>query len=86
MLRSGYLYADPPAGGRCGPSVIYAHAAAVIRLKRRTPDERARKIIREHDVAIEEIAELGGVEHDVCGGGSASREFATLQMPGILHR
>ena len=46
--------------------------------------ERARKILREHDTALEEIAELGGVEHGRLRIGSASAEFATQQLPGIL--
>lgn len=46
--------------------------------------ERARKILREHDTALEEIAELGGVEHGRLRIGSASAEFATQQLPKIL--
>ena len=46
--------------------------------------ERARKILREHDSAVAEIAELGGVEHGRLRIGSASAEFATLQLPHIL--
>ncbi len=46
--------------------------------------ERARKILREHDSAIAEIAELGGVEHGRLRIGSASAEFATQQLPKIL--
>ncbi len=48
--------------------------------------ERARKILREHDSAVAEIAELGGVEHGRLRIGSASAEFATLQLPHILQR
>lgn len=48
--------------------------------------DRARKILREHDSAIAEIAELGGVEHGRLRIGSASAEFATLQLPLILKR
>lgn len=48
--------------------------------------ERARKILREHDTALEEIAELGGVEHGRLRIGSASAEFATQQLPQILQR
>lgn len=48
--------------------------------------ERARKILREHDSAIAEIAELGGAEHGRLRIGSASAEFATLQLPHILQR
>ncbi|MFM9903889.1 MAG: LysR family transcriptional regulator [Pyrinomonadaceae bacterium] len=46
--------------------------------------ERARKIMREHDTALAEIAELGGVEHGRLRIGSASAEFATQQLPTIL--
>lgn len=46
--------------------------------------ERARTIIREHDSAVAEIAELGGVEHGRLRIGSASAEFATVQLPRIL--
>jgi DNA-binding transcriptional LysR family regulator len=46
--------------------------------------ERARSILREHDAAVAEIAELGGVEHGRLRIGSASAEFATLQLPRIL--
>lgn len=46
--------------------------------------DRARKILREHDTAIAEIAELGGVEHGRLRIGSASAEFATQQLPPIL--
>lgn len=46
--------------------------------------DRARKILREHDTAIAEIAELGGVEHGRLRIGSASAEFATQQLPHIL--
>jgi len=46
--------------------------------------ERARKILREHDSAVAEIAELGGVERGRLRIGSASAEFATLQLPHIL--
>ncbi len=48
--------------------------------------DRARKILREHDSAVAEIAELGGVEHGRLRIGSASAEFATLQLPLILQR
>ena len=48
--------------------------------------ERARSILREHDAAVAEIAELGGVEHGRLRIGSASAEFATLQLPPILKR
>jgi DNA-binding transcriptional LysR family regulator len=46
--------------------------------------QRARKIMREHDAAVAEIAELGGVEHGRLRIGSASAEFATGQLPAIL--
>ena len=46
--------------------------------------ERARSILREHDAGVAEIAELGGVEHGRLRIGSASAEFATLQLPRIL--
>jgi len=46
--------------------------------------ERARKILREHDTAVAEIAELGGAEHGRLRVGSASAEFATVQLPRIL--
>lgn len=47
---------------------------------------RARKILREHDTAVAEIAELGGAEHGRLRIGSASAEFATLQLPAILQQ
>ncbi len=46
--------------------------------------ERARKILREHDNALAEIAELAGAEHGRLRVGSASAEFATQQLPHIL--
>src|SRR5258708_11317535 len=46
--------------------------------------DRARRILREHDSALAEIAELGGVEHGRLRIGSASAEFATQQLPHIL--
>jgi LysR family transcriptional regulator, low CO2-responsive transcriptional regulator len=46
--------------------------------------DRARKILREHDTALEEIAELAGAEHGRLRIGSASAEFATHQLPHIL--
>lgn len=45
---------------------------------------RARNILREHDTALAEIAELGGVEHGRLRIGSASAEFATMRLPHIL--
>ena len=46
--------------------------------------ERARKILREHDAAVAEIAELAGAEHGRLRIGSASAMFATMQLPKIL--
>lgn len=48
--------------------------------------ERARKILREHDAATGEIAELVGSEHGRLRIGSASAMFATEQLPGILQK
>ena len=48
--------------------------------------ERARKILREHDSAIAEIAEIAGAEHGRLRIGSASAMFATQQLPGILEK
>jgi len=48
--------------------------------------DRARRILREHDSALAEIAELGGVEHGRLRIGSASAMFATQQLPVIMHR
>lgn len=45
---------------------------------------RARRILREHDSALSEIAELGGAEHGRLRIGSASALFATQQLPQIL--
>ncbi|MGI8883746.1 MAG: LysR family transcriptional regulator [Pyrinomonadaceae bacterium] len=45
---------------------------------------RARRILREHDTAIAEIAELAGAEHGRLRIGSASAMFATQQLPKIL--
>jgi DNA-binding transcriptional LysR family regulator len=45
---------------------------------------RARRILREHDAALAEIAEVAGAEHGRLRIGSASAEFATAQLPGIL--
>ncbi len=46
--------------------------------------ERARKILREHDSAIAEIAEVAGAEHGRLRIGSASGTFAMKQLPDIL--
>ncbi len=48
--------------------------------------ERARKILREHDDALAEIAELAGAEHGRLRIGSASAMFATAQLPSILEK
>jgi len=46
--------------------------------------ERARTILREHDSALAELAELGGTEHGRLRIGSSSSAFATHQLPRIL--
>ena len=48
--------------------------------------ERARKILREHDAAVEEIAEIAGAEYGRLRIGSASAMFTTNQLPKILQR
>lgn len=48
--------------------------------------DRARRILREHDAARAEIAELAGAEHGRLRIGSASATFATTQLPGILEK
>ncbi len=48
--------------------------------------QRARKILREHDAAIAEIAELAGAEYGRLRIGSASALFTTQQLPWILQR
>jgi len=48
--------------------------------------KRARKILREHDTALLEVAELAGAEHGRLRIGSASAMFATLQLPDILQK
>ena len=48
--------------------------------------ERARKILREHDAAIAEIAEIAGAEYGRLRIGSSSSMFATEQLPGILEK
>jgi DNA-binding transcriptional LysR family regulator len=48
--------------------------------------ERARRIMREHDSALAEIAEVAGAEHGRLRIGSASAMFATRQLPGILQK
>ena len=46
--------------------------------------ERARKILREHDSALAEIAEVAGAEYGRLRIGSASGTFAMNQLPNIL--
>lgn len=46
--------------------------------------ERARKILREHDSALAEIAEVAGAEYGRLRIGSASGTFAMSQLPGIM--
>ncbi|HTH38476.1 MAG TPA: LysR family transcriptional regulator [Pyrinomonadaceae bacterium] len=46
--------------------------------------ERARKILREHDSALAEIAEVAGAEYGRLRIGSASGTFAMNQLPSIL--
>jgi DNA-binding transcriptional LysR family regulator len=46
--------------------------------------ERARTIMREHDAALAELAELGGVEHGRLRIGSSSSAFSANQLPSIL--
>lgn len=46
--------------------------------------ERARKVLREHDAGLAEIAEIVGSEHGRLRIGSASAMFATDQLPAIL--
>ncbi|MDH3493288.1 MAG: LysR family transcriptional regulator substrate-binding protein, partial [Acidobacteriota bacterium] len=48
--------------------------------------ERARRILREHDSALEELAELAGAEYGRLRIGSASAMFATSQLPSILEK
>ena len=47
---------------------------------------RARKILREHDTALMEVADLAGAEHGRLRIGSASAIFATMQLPDILQK
>lgn len=47
---------------------------------------RARTILREHDTAIAEIAEIAGAENGRLRIGSASAMFATTQLPVILQK
>jgi len=46
--------------------------------------DRARKILREHDSAIAEIAEVAGAEHGRLRIGSSSSNFAANKLPKIL--
>ncbi|HBE84128.1 MAG: LysR family transcriptional regulator [Blastocatellia bacterium] len=48
--------------------------------------ERARKILREHDSALAEIAEVAGAEYGRLRIGSASGTFAMNQLPAIMHK
>ena len=47
---------------------------------------RARSILREHDTALQELAEIAGAEHGRLRIGSASAMFATVQLPNILEK
>jgi DNA-binding transcriptional LysR family regulator len=46
--------------------------------------ERARRILREHDAALAELAELSGTSHGRLRLGSASAMFSSDQLPEIL--
>ncbi|HZH91532.1 MAG TPA: LysR family transcriptional regulator [Pyrinomonadaceae bacterium] len=46
--------------------------------------ERARRILREHDGALAELAELSGTAHGRLRLGSASAMFSSDQLPSIL--
>lgn len=48
--------------------------------------ERARKILREHDTALMEVAEIAGAEYGRLRIGTASAMFATAQLPDILQK
>ena len=48
--------------------------------------ERTRRILREHDSALQELAEIAGAEHGRLRIGSASAMFATDQLPNILEK
>jgi DNA-binding transcriptional LysR family regulator len=48
--------------------------------------DRARRILREHNTALEELAEIAGAEHGRLRIGSASAMFATDQLPHILEK
>src|ERR671939_232918 len=47
---------------------------------------RARRILREHDAAVAEIAELAGAEHGRLRVGSASGMVSTEQLPPVLKK
>ena len=83
----GDLDADKAARGRGRAAALYAHAAAGhLDRGRRGSFDRARMILREHDAALAEIAELGGVERGRLRIGSASAEFTAQQLPNILRQ
>lgn len=48
--------------------------------------ERARKILREHDTALMEVAEIAGAEYGRLRIGTASATFSTAQLPEILQK
>lgn len=48
--------------------------------------ERARKILREHDTALMEIAEIAGAQFGRLRIGSSSSMFASSQLPSILQK
>ena len=48
--------------------------------------DRARAILREHDSAVAEIAELAGAEYGRLRIGSASAMFTTQQLPSIMQK
>lgn len=48
--------------------------------------DRARKILREHDAAIAEIAEVAGAEFGRLRLGSSSSMFTTHQLPTIMQK
>jgi DNA-binding transcriptional LysR family regulator len=48
--------------------------------------ERARAILREHDAALAELAELAGAERGRLRIGSASSNFITTNLPTILQK
>jgi len=48
--------------------------------------ERARKILREHDSALAEIAEVAGAEYGRLRIGTASGTFAMHQLPTIMQK